>query len=656
MEAIKCLAAQIPENKSIQQLQKSLAELPKFLAKNNDESYYYGVTDGDYNFHFDFRLEGSGFFQTGILVASAASRPVDGMPVPLKCKWKRRVGEIFVEIPGISSNMYQISADDIGTDIQVEAQPADSDEGHQGTAIGEIGPFELDPSTRRSLDNALGAGGSRFPVHVLKGSKNDEPQRQDLEIHVSMETVKVVQPGVSEKSNKEVCAGYSADYPKVIIHPLDTTKFQLVMNDKQTFHLNAFSRTSRDLIALTIRCFHARKYISTSLVLNELFPSPSTANSSGGYPATPLSPAAKTKNVTLDSCILLERLTKELNRAMCQKDVAEKVLRNTNKEKKNLHDQLEETITGYTSVIESLQDQCGGSVSSSPGAGSSSKAPGRSQLQDQLRDIQSKTQALEEEHRAIQQRLVEARKANKIRSGQQEMQRLQGENAQLRSRLEELGGNSLLTERNAQAHAAEMKRLRNDVEALHNQKEALRKRLAMADQEKRELTDNFLYVKGELDKVQIRQSQTGTSKDPVVDHELQRLREAFSQAVDERNRVSVQVESMSRNLERGKTQHDASLDRVMEANARLMEEKDRIEKEGKRTAQLYADSVRQLQHQQQGLMTSAYGVGGPGQATAQVQEDIRNLQHEIAQRQEAMAQKEAENDSLKTRIRKLAVA
>eukprot|EP00746_Dinoflagellata_sp_MGD_P007702 gnl/MRDRNA2_/MRDRNA2_115301_c0_seq1.p1 gnl/MRDRNA2_/MRDRNA2_115301_c0~~gnl/MRDRNA2_/MRDRNA2_115301_c0_seq1.p1 ORF type:complete len:651 (-),score=156.24 gnl/MRDRNA2_/MRDRNA2_115301_c0_seq1:23-1975(-) len=650
MNAIKCLAAQLQDNKKLEQLQKSLAELPKFLGKVDQDSYYYGVTDGHYNFHFDFRLEGNGFFQTGILVASATSRPVDGIPVPLKCKWKRRVGDIFVEIPGISSNMYQISADDIGTDIQVEAQPADSDEGHQGTALGEIGPFELDPSTRRSLDNALGAGGNKFQVHVLKGSKSDEPQRQDLEIHVNAEAIKVVQPGVTERSNKEVSAEYSMDYPKVIIHPLDTTKFQLVMNDKQTFHLNALSRTSRDLIALTIRCFHARKYMSTATVLNELFPSPAGANSSGGYPTAPPSPAVKTKNVTLDSCILLERLTKELNRAMSQKDVAEKVLRNTNKEKKNLHDQLEETITGYTSVIESLQDQCGGSQSSSPGDVSLT-----SQLQHQLRDVQGKMQALEQEKSSVQQKLLEAQKANKVRSDQQEIQRLQGENVQLRARLDELGGNSLLTERNAQAHAAEMKRLRNDVEALHNQKEGLRKRLAMADQEKRELTDNFLYVKGELDKVQVRQS--GTSQDPAVDHELARLRENFSQAVDERNRISMQVESMSRNLERGKCGHDASLERVMEANARLMEEKDRIEKEGKRTAQLYADSVRQLQQQQAGLMTSAYGIGGrPGQASGQVAEDIRNLQHELAQRQEALAQKEAENDSLKTRIRKLAVA
>ena len=72
-------------------------------------------------------------------------------------------------------------------------------------------------------------------------------------------------------------ARYSSEYPKVIIHPLDTTKawstvvfvsgnfcarlvqFRLVMSEVKTFHLMALTRTARDLIALTIRCFHAKK-------------------------------------------------------------------------------------------------------------------------------------------------------------------------------------------------------------------------------------------------------------------------------------------------------------------------------------------------------------------------------------------------------------
>ena len=39
-------------------------------------------------------------------------------------------------------------------------------------------------------------------------------------------------------------------------------------------HFSALSRQSRDLIALTVRVFHARKHISTAYVLNAVFNNP----------------------------------------------------------------------------------------------------------------------------------------------------------------------------------------------------------------------------------------------------------------------------------------------------------------------------------------------------------------------------------------------
>merc|ERR1719369_1350021 len=59
----------------------------------------------------------------------------------------------------------------------------------------------------------------------------------------------------------------------------------------------------------------------------------------------------------LDVCILLERRLKELNQAMQQKEIMEKVLRNTKFEKKVLQEQLMESISGCTDVIVGLQEQ-----------------------------------------------------------------------------------------------------------------------------------------------------------------------------------------------------------------------------------------------------------------------------------------------------------
>ncbi|CAE7637053.1 unnamed protein product [Symbiodinium pilosum] len=162
MQTLKDLTSSLHDGASLQRLRDNLNELPKrWLARvEQPEDYLLGTVRGECNYHFKFRLEGGGYFQTGVLVASAEASP-GGLPVPLKCRWKRKIGDLPVEIPGVTSNMYQISADDVGTDISVEAQPADFDDGHHGIVIGEIGPFELDPATRRSLDNALGLGGSR---------------------------------------------------------------------------------------------------------------------------------------------------------------------------------------------------------------------------------------------------------------------------------------------------------------------------------------------------------------------------------------------------------------------------------------------------------------------------------------------------------------
>jgi len=278
LHSLQCLAGSLQDHASLARLRENLQDIPKKLLSRNDQpsDYLLGSVSGDCNYHFTFRLEGGGFFQTGVLVASAEVTP-GGMPVPLKCRWKRRVGDLPVEIPGVTSNMYQISADDVGTDIVVEAQPADMDDGLYGVVVGEIGPFELDPATRRSLDNALGQGGSRFTVMQSKvpGEAITPSNRQDLAIHVSAEGVRVVPvQGGAEKANKEVTAEYSADYPKVIVHPLDKCKFQLVMSESRAFHLMAMSRTSRDLIALTIRCFHARRFLPTASILERLLRCP----------------------------------------------------------------------------------------------------------------------------------------------------------------------------------------------------------------------------------------------------------------------------------------------------------------------------------------------------------------------------------------------
>lgn len=592
MQTLKDLTSSLHDSASLQRLRDNLNELPKrWLARvEQPEDYLLGSVRGECNYHFKFRLEGGGYFQTGVLVASAEASP-GGLPVPLKCRWKRKIGDLPVEIPGVTSNMYQISADDVGTDISVEAQPADVDDGHHGTVIGEIGPFELDPATRRSLDNALGLGGSRFAVMQSK-LPGEAPggARQDLAIQVSSEGVRVtsVGAGYQGRDSREVYAEYSSEYPKVIIHPLDTTKFRLVMSEVKTFHLMALTRTARDLIALTIRCFHAKKYMSTSSLLQTLLPVQAPATAGAVIPIT---------DARLDACIVLETLAKELNRTMQQKEISEKVLRNTNHEKRQLQEQLMETISGFTEVIEGLQDQCDGATN----------VPSADRLQEQLKEISTSNRSQQAEVESLRmhleklgesKKLAEARARTGAGAGPEaQVHQLKDERDMLKARLEELSSNTATVQHDQQeqVHTQELKRLRQDVESLHNEKEQLRRQLQDQDKERQELQDNFLYVKTQLDKVQMKQAEAAQNGSSDGQKELQRHKQTLQSISEERNRLAARMDSALNVAEKEKAYHEQSVERVTTANARLMEERDRISKEVERLSSLYAESVRQLQ-------------------------------------------------------------
>jgi len=650
------LTSSLQDNANLQALRDNLNDLPKRWLSQSDQrdDYLLGsvTRKGECNYHFKFRLEGGGFFQTGVLVASAESTP-GGLPVPLKCRWRRRVGDMHVEIPGVTSNMYQISADDVGTDISVEAQPADMDDGHHGVCEGKIGPFELDPATRRSLDNALGLGGSKFTV--MSRQPGETGNRQDLTIQVNTEGVRVLAgPNGGPAQGKDIFVEYSPDYPKVIIHPLDTGKFQLLLSGSKTFHLVALSRTSRDLIALTIRCFHAKRYLSTASILQTLLP------------VQPIAPGAAMPtnnarlNAYLDVCIVLERLARELNRAMQQKEVSEKVLRNTNHEKTQLQEQLMETISGFTEVIEGLQTQCDDGAGAGP-------PPSMERLHDQLREVHASNKALSDEldhmKRHLQKlqenrRIAEARVASGQGAGPEaQVHQLKDERDMLRVRLEELSSNTSCVQhdKQEQVHTQELKRLRQDVESLHSQKEQLRRQLQDQDRERQELQDNFLYVKSQLDKVQLKQAQAAEGGYGDGQGELQKHRQTLETVSEERNRLSSRLEGVLNSAEKEKAYHEQTVERLMSANAKLMEEKDRAAKEVERLSRLYAESVKQLQG---GLnetnasgvfrMDSAAGAADPA--------EVARVRAQLEELDSAIRRKDQENDSLKNRIRKLAVA
>jgi len=629
-----------PDSINLQSVTESLRDFPEQIrqrvgAPNADSPYQrHGRVTGDHQFHFDVhfepRSEGGGLCQTGVLVAAATTKSAGGgQPVPITCQWKRRIGEHLIDIPGIQGSMYHASADDIGMDVVCQAEAPNSP--GQGKASGVLGPFELDPITRLSLENLISSGGSRFPVRHFRNQ--DDPHPRDLQIHVTQDYVKVVHPG-AERGSEDV-AHYTADYPRVVIHPLDTCKFRLELGEMQDkiYQFVALSRTSRDLIALLIRCFHSRKYIATSLILSSL----------GQNPATPGAPLTALNKDRFDIHMLIGRLGKELDRNVGMLGRVQKKVRNATSEKHELQAQLRETITSYTEAIEKLHQQL-------------NKAGPDAALQWKLHDAKATQGKMQLEVGEVMQQMAdefpdglgqygdEAKKAE----ADAEEEALKAEVEQLRKNIVALAGDAVNNVQIDNTRVAELARLRRDVDMLNGEKDGLDRNCKEADTEKQNLIDSFLNVKKDLDNLQMA-SLNSAAANPEMERHLSSLRIKHDEALDERNRMATQLESIDRDRERQKQQRDAALERVMAQNAKLLEERDRIEKEKTRVSGLY--------QQVMGALGAGPDTEAPDASGDEIGADVNveDLKEDLRKKRELLTQREEESESLRSRLRKLAM-
>jgi len=174
----------------------------------------------------------------------------------------------------------------------------------------------------------------------------------------------------------------------------------------------------------------------------------------------------------------------------------------------------------------------------------------------------------------------------------------------------------------------------------------LERRCQHAEIEKKDLINNFLYVKGCLDNLQMAWGQN------PVQCTVAQIQTTYSQVVGERNRLAERVEALDKDREQHKQQREAELERVMNENARLLEEKDRFEKEKARLAKLYHSMMGTMGYAPQA--PAVVGVAGYEAAASltMAHHGLRNeLEHKIA----LISRREAENESLRARLRKLAM-
>jgi len=207
------------------------------------------------------------------------------VPIPIKCEWFRVKNERAYKIEEINSNVYQLSAEDIGCLIRVKATPFEE----EGVAYGEFGPVELDPAARQTLEYNMGTGGSHFPVTVILGSdfpqpkgsmdldeSTVEPSTVEANLYVNTNVIKLCFIDSYGGTEDTISLKYTIDYPKVELHPLDTQRFKIYYSDDKVnarcsldkcLEMRAVTRQTRDLIALLVRSFSAQTYFINSKIL-----------------------------------------------------------------------------------------------------------------------------------------------------------------------------------------------------------------------------------------------------------------------------------------------------------------------------------------------------------------------------------------------------
>lgn len=599
-----------------------------------------------FSLHFERRSDCEALCQTGVLVATAIKRGDGGAPVPCVYRWQRRFGSHALDIPGVVGDRYCVSADDIGMEVVCLAKAQAQ---HLGEACGVFGPFEVDPITQMNLENWLASGQSSFPARL---DGEDSAQPRDLQIRVSADSVKVVTPGWADSRGK---APYIADFPNVQLDPVERTRFSLELADdpEMTYRFTALSRTSRDTIALLTRCFHAQRFVAHSFIINNLYQNPAT-------PGAHLT-CVQVRAQDFDVKKVVARFGNQLQRTVVQVRLLEEAVGAARQRRKDLVDQLTETTTSFTEAIEHIHEQIASSEARCTGSCRATEEP-----RVQLFGAKDEWRRLNMEYQDTQKRIdelnIEKRQGGGVVNGSavpnERLLTLRGECRDLRAQLDRLcggaaardgaGGNRHLLALGERRRSEELRRLLHDKTSLTSELEELRINSARLEQDKNDLIDKTMAAKQLLDKCQDANLDAPTAS-PEHMRQVAQLKATYHAAMVERNRISGKVDQMERELEAAKFQREARLDQLIEKNARLLQERDRLEQERCRVAGLYEQTVSDL------------GVAGgsqPAQASQRAADwDVfGKLSAEMAEQRMRLHRANAEHRLLGERLEKLASA
>ena len=100
--------------------------------------------------------------------------------VPIECKWHRELrfdSKAYSSFESFKSNIYQLSSDDLGHFIVVEATMDEED--CNSVAVGKFGPVSLDIDCRKALDAIFAQGNYTVPVKMYDENEIDKKAKDN---------------------------------------------------------------------------------------------------------------------------------------------------------------------------------------------------------------------------------------------------------------------------------------------------------------------------------------------------------------------------------------------------------------------------------------------------------------------------------------------
>ncbi|KAF4754850.1 hypothetical protein FOZ62_003497 [Perkinsus olseni] len=245
-----------------------------------------------------------------------------GQPTGYKVKMDTRGAE-----DGSSSSSLVVSGFDTGCMVMVEVECAEAS--YKGRALLSEGPMEMDAATRRTLDNIIAAGGTRFQVQMI----GDDGGEVDAMLQVMSNGVRLTVTAPRNSYEPMECC-YWGEYPEVRIYPAGhASRFGVITGEGDRWKLRALSRQARDLAVLTIRSLKGLQLYGNSRALVE-----GELGEGGGR---------------LVMLLEMERLRTKVAGLVGEAERMRKQFRKAVAEKQTLADQLTDTIEAYTQVMES---------------------------------------------------------------------------------------------------------------------------------------------------------------------------------------------------------------------------------------------------------------------------------------------------------------